>query len=138
MSTKEALGTVTNIEAIHATHVVTQTYGVWTQWKPQENQQDTIQTTHKIGDTTSTCEQSLFVLWKTKPHSWCLSKETCSTCSMCHNFYHYPRTWREGKQGHPVSIRTVKLDFNASCVQNNPTLSLELTFFFVAHHNQRW
>jgi len=30
MSIKETLGTITNIEAIHVTHVVTQTYGVYT------------------------------------------------------------------------------------------------------------
>jgi hypothetical protein len=30
LSTREALGTITNIETIYATHVVTQTYGVCT------------------------------------------------------------------------------------------------------------
>jgi hypothetical protein len=31
MSTRKAMGTITNIEAIHTTHVATQTYGVYTQ-----------------------------------------------------------------------------------------------------------
>jgi len=62
MLTRETLGTITNIEAIHATHVATQTYGVCTQWRPHANQHDTIQTTHKIGETTSTCKQFMFVL----------------------------------------------------------------------------
>jgi hypothetical protein len=69
------LGTITNIKAIHATHVPTQTYGVYTQWRPHAYWEDTIQTTHKIGETMLTCKQSLFVLWKTQPHNWCLSKE---------------------------------------------------------------
>jgi hypothetical protein len=30
LSTREALGTIANIETIHATHVATQTYGVYT------------------------------------------------------------------------------------------------------------
>jgi hypothetical protein len=34
------LGTVTNIEPIHITHVVTKTYGVYTQWWPHAYQQD--------------------------------------------------------------------------------------------------
>jgi hypothetical protein len=33
------------------------------------NQQDTIQTTHRTKETMSTCKQSLFVLWRTKPHN---------------------------------------------------------------------
>jgi len=85
----------------------------------------------------STCKQSLFVLWRTRPHSWCLFKEMCSTCNTCHNFFHYPKARREGKQGCPISVRTVKLDLNASCIQNGRTLSLEPTpCFFVAHRDQ--
>ncbi len=49
----------------------------------------------------------------------------CSTCSTCHNFYHYPRAKREGKWRHLISIATMKLNFDASCVQNSPTLSLK-------------
>jgi len=56
MSTKKTLGIITNIEAIHATYVVTQTYGVCTQWQPYANQQDTIQTIHRLGETMSTCK----------------------------------------------------------------------------------
>jgi len=106
-------------------HVATQTYYVCTQWRPHANWQDTIQTTHKIGKTTLPCKQSLFVLWKTRPHNWCLSKEMCSSCNTHHNFYHYLRARREGKQRHLVSIGTVRLDFDASCIQNNLALSLE-------------
>jgi hypothetical protein len=50
------LGTITNIEAIHAINVVTQKYGVCTQWQPHTNWQYMIQTTHKRGKTTSTCK----------------------------------------------------------------------------------
>ncbi len=73
----------------------------------------------------------MFVLWKTKPHNWCLSKETCSTCSICHNFYHYPKAKRKRKQKHPISVRIVRLDFDASCIQNVPTLSSKPTPCFL-------
>ncbi len=73
----------------------------------------------------------MFILWITKPHRWCLSKEMCSTCSTCHNFYHYPRAKKEGKRGRLISIAIVKLDLDASCIQNGPTLSLELTPCFL-------
>ncbi len=90
-----------------------------------------IQTTHRTIETTSMCKQSLFVLWRTKPHSWCLSKEMCSTCNTCHNFYNYPRVRREGKQGCLVLVGTMRLDLNASCIQNGPTLSSELAPCFL-------
>jgi hypothetical protein len=83
MSIGETLGTISNIEVIQATHVATQTYGVCTQWWPHANRQNVIQTTHKIIETTSMSKQSLLVLWKTKPHSWCLSKKMCSTHIAC-------------------------------------------------------
>jgi hypothetical protein len=50
----------------------------------------------------------------------------CSTCNTCHNFYHYPRARREGKQRCLVSTGTMTLDFDASCIQNCPTLSSKL------------
>jgi len=50
---------------------------------------------------------------------------------MHHNFYHYPRARREGKQGLPILIGTLRLDLDASCVQNNHTLSLEPTPCFL-------
>jgi hypothetical protein len=59
MSIGEAMGIVTNIETIHATHVATQTYGVCTQWQPHANQQNTIQTTHRTWKTMPTCKLSL-------------------------------------------------------------------------------
>ncbi len=87
--------------------------------------------THKTWKTMSTCKLSLFVLWRTRPHSWCLSKEMCSTCNTHHNFYHYPMAKRKGKGGRPVSIGTLKLDLNPSWVQNNPTLFSKLAPCFL-------
>jgi hypothetical protein len=126
------LGTITNIEVILTAHVATQIYGVCTQWQPHANQQVTIQTTHIIGETTLTRKQSLFVMWRTRPYSWCLSKETCLTCNTCHNFYHYPRARREGKQRRLVSIGTMRPDLDASCVQNSLTLSSKLAPCFLS------
>jgi hypothetical protein len=60
MSIGETLGTITNIEVILATHVATQTYGVYTQWWPHANWQKKIQTTHKTRETMSTCKQFLY------------------------------------------------------------------------------
>jgi hypothetical protein len=50
---------------------------------------------------------------------------------MRHNFYHYPKAKREGKQRHLVLLRIVRLDVDASCIQNNPTLFFELAPCFV-------
>jgi hypothetical protein len=50
---------------------------------------------------------------------------------MCHDFYHYPRARREGKRGCLISIMTMRVDFNASCVQNGPTLFSKPTPYFL-------
>ncbi len=99
------------------------------------NQQNTIQTTHKTWETTSTCKQSLFILWKTKPHNWCLFKKTCSTCGTRHNFYDCPRAKQKGKWGCLVLIETMKLNLNTSCIKNDPTLFSKPTPFFFAHRD---
>ncbi len=50
---------------------------------------------------------------------------------MCHNFYHYPRARRKAKWRRQVLVGIVRLDLNASCVQNGFTLSLGLAPCFL-------
>ncbi len=50
---------------------------------------------------------------------------------MRHNFYHYPRARRKGKRGRLVSLGTVRLNFDVSCIQNSLTLSSKLAPYFL-------
>jgi hypothetical protein len=59
-----------------------------------------------------------------------MSKEVWTTCST-HHFYYQSTTRRVGKQACLVSIRTSRLNLDASCNENGPNLSSNPTPCFL-------
>jgi hypothetical protein len=49
-----------------------------------------------------------------------LSTKTSATHNPCH-FYQHPSFWRFDKWKHPISVGTMKLNFDASCDWNGPS-----------------
>jgi hypothetical protein len=91
---------------------------------------DTIQTTHRIRETT-TCEHTMHVLWRAMSHRYQLPQETTIIYNLNH-FHLHATSWRLEKWGCLVSIRTTRLDSDASYVQNSPNLLLDLTSYFLS------
>jgi len=90
-----------------------------------------IQALHEIKETMSTYKQYFFILWKTKScYSW-MSKETWTTCNMRHLYYQFT-TRGFGKWACLVSIMITRLDLDASCNENGPSLSSNSTPYFLA------